>query len=76
MIGDSLFAVIKVSHKRYQAHYSTINPFTRPYLKGGGGGEREFDSCLGEVGNLNRKYQVFPEECKCHIFEYESFKVK
>ena len=73
MIGDSLFAVIKVSHKRYQAHYSTINPFNRPYLKGG---EEEFEPCLGEVENLNRKYQVFPEECKCYIFEYESFKVK
>ena len=73
MIGDSLFAVIKVSHKTSQAHYSTINPFTRPYLKGGGG---EFEPFLVEVGNLNRKYQVFPEECKCYIFEYESFKGK
>ena len=36
-----------------------------------GGGGREVEPCLREVGNLNRKY-----ECKCYIFEYESFKGK
>ena len=38
----------------------------------GRGGGVGFEPDLAGVGNLNRKYQVFPTEYKCYIFQYGS----
>ena len=36
----------------------------------------EFEPCLGEVGNLTQKYQVFPESTSVSSSDMEVFKGK